>query len=105
MIQMECATRMALNARQAVHRVIHEQPSQESCMIEKLADPIPIWMVLSAAFGFLLGELAGDYNRRRKCLQREDSELRDRLNAAPDGRAIQRALKESPRKTPLVKTP
>jgi len=63
-------------------------------MIEKTADFIPIWMVLSAGLGFLIGELCGDYNRHRKCLQRENDELRDRLEAAPNGRPIQRALKE-----------
>ena len=29
-------------------------------MIEESADFIPIWMVLSAAFGFLIGEAFGD---------------------------------------------
>ena len=63
-------------------------------MIEKAEDLVSIWMVLSACFGFLVGEMCGDYNRHRKCLQRENDELRDRLDAAPDGQPIQRALKE-----------
>ena len=63
-------------------------------MIEKAEDFVSIWMLLSACFGFLVGELCGDYNRHRKCLQRENDELRDRLDAAPDGQPIQRALKE-----------
>jgi hypothetical protein len=63
-------------------------------MIEKAEDLVSIWMLLSACFGFLVGEMCGDYNRHRKCLQRENDELRDRLEAAPDGQPIQRALKE-----------
>jgi hypothetical protein len=54
-----------------------------------------MWMLLAIAMGFLIGELCGDYNRRRKCLQRENDELRDRLEAtAADSKPIQRALKE-----------
>jgi hypothetical protein len=63
-------------------------------MIEKAEDLVSMWMLLSACFGFLVGEMCGDYNRHRKCLQRENDELRDRLEAAPDGQPIQRALKE-----------
>jgi len=63
-------------------------------MIEKAAGFIPIWMALSAGFGFLAGEVCGDYNRHRKCLQRENNELRDRLHGAADAEPIQRALKE-----------
>jgi len=63
-------------------------------MIEKAEDFASLWMLLSACFGFLVGELCGDYNRHRQCLQRENEELRDRLEAAPNGRPIQRALKE-----------
>jgi len=63
-------------------------------MIEKAEDFVSIWMLLSACFGFLIGELCGDYNRHRKFLQRENDEFRDRLDAAPDGQPIQRALKE-----------
>jgi hypothetical protein len=63
-------------------------------MIEKAEDFVSMWMLLSACFGFLVGEMCGDYNRHRKCLQRENDELRDRLDAAPDGKPIQRALKE-----------
>ena len=46
-------------------------------------------------FGFLVGELCGDYGRHKKCLQRENDELRDRLEAASAGsKPIQSALKE-----------
>jgi hypothetical protein len=63
-------------------------------MIEKAEDFVSVWMLLSACFGFLVGELCGDYGRHRKCLQRENDELRDRLEATPDGQPIQRVLKE-----------
>jgi len=64
-------------------------------MIEKAEDFLSLWMLLSACFGFLVGELCGDYNRHRKCLQRENDELRDRLDAAaPGSPSIQHALKE-----------
>ena len=38
-------------------------------MIETTADFLPIWMALSAAFGFLAGEAVGDSRRHRKCLE------------------------------------
>jgi len=63
-------------------------------MIEKAADFIPIWMALSAGFGFLAGEVCGDYRRHRRCLQQANDELRDRLQGAADREPIQRALKE-----------
>ena len=63
-------------------------------MIDKTAD-VSMWMLLAVALGFLIGELCGDYNRRRKCLRRENDELRDRLEiAAADSKPTQRALKE-----------
>ena len=64
-------------------------------MIEKAADFLPIWMVLAAAFGFLVGGACGDLRRHRRCLQQTNDELRDRLEkATPDTRPIQRVLKE-----------
>ena len=63
-------------------------------MIDKTAE-LSMWMFLAVALGFLIGEMCGDYNRHRKCLQRENDELRDRLEAAAaDSKPIQRALKE-----------
>jgi hypothetical protein len=64
-------------------------------MIESSADVLPIWMLFSGIFGFLVGEMCGDYGRHRKCLQQENEELRDRLEiAAADSKPIQSALKE-----------
>ena len=52
-------------------------------MIEEAQDFIPIWMLLSAAFGFLVGETCGDHSRHRKCLEQSNADLRDRLQDAP----------------------
>jgi len=49
---------------------------------------IPIWMLLSAAFGFIIGEACGDNFRHRKCLEQANDDLREehanpRLNEKP----------------------
>ena len=63
-------------------------------MIDKAAD-VSMWMLLAVCFGFLVGELCGDYRRHKKCLQRENDDLRERLEAAAaHSQPIQRALKE-----------
>jgi hypothetical protein len=51
-------------------------------MIEQAADFLPIWMVLSAAFGFIAGEAYGDRARHRKCLEQANADLRDQLQTA-----------------------
>jgi hypothetical protein len=64
-------------------------------MIDESSAVLPIWMLLSAGFGFLIGDVCGDYRRHRNCLQRANEELRERLEeAAADSKPIQRALKE-----------
>jgi hypothetical protein len=64
-------------------------------MTEHLADVVPIWMILSTALGFIIGEACGDYRRHRNCLQQANEELRQRLEeAAVETRPIQCALKE-----------
>ena len=64
-------------------------------MTENPADFIPIWMILSAAFGFVVGEAFGDSSRHRKCLQQANEELRDRLKeSTTDTEPIHRALKQ-----------
>ena len=64
-------------------------------MTENPADFIPIWMILSAAFGFVVGEAFGDSSRHRKCLQQTNEELRDRLQeSTTDTEPIHRALKQ-----------
>ena len=51
-------------------------------MIENSADFLPIWMVLSAAFGFLAGEALGDSRRHRKCLEEVNDDLRGEIEKA-----------------------
>jgi hypothetical protein len=51
-------------------------------MIEQSADFIPIWMVLSAACGFMVGDAFGDSLRHRKCLEQANDNLRDELAKA-----------------------
>jgi len=49
---------------------------------ESAADFLPIWMLMSAAFGFLIGEAFGDSRRHRKCLQQVNDDLRNELEKA-----------------------
>jgi hypothetical protein len=64
-------------------------------MIESSTDFLPLWMLFSAVFGFMIGEACGDYSRHRKCLEQENEELRDRLQeAAADAKPVHRALRE-----------
>ena len=51
-------------------------------MIENYADLIPLWMLLSAAFGFLAGDAFGDSIRHRKCLEQINDDLHDQLEKA-----------------------
>jgi len=63
-------------------------------MIEKSVDALPIWMLLSAIFGFIAGELCGDLARRRKCLQQANEKLRNQLEKSPvPNRPLHRELK------------
>ena len=52
-------------------------------MIEEAQDFIPFWMLLSAAFGFLIGEAFGDSRRHRKCLEQANEDLREQLQNNP----------------------
>ena len=63
-------------------------------MTDNPADFIPIWMLLSAIFGFVIGDVCGDYRRHRNCLQEANEELRVRLDQAAENSKPQRALKE-----------
>ena len=61
-------------------------------MIEEAQDFIPIWMLLSAAFGFLIGDAFGDSTRHRKCLEQINDDLRDQVDKAEE--QVQRELKQ-----------
>ena len=51
-------------------------------MIAESTTYLPLWMMLSAGFGFLAGEAIGDYSRHRKCLEQDNESLRAELDKA-----------------------
>ena len=51
-------------------------------MIDESAAVLPIWMLLSAAVGFMIGDALGDNFRHRKCLEQINDDLRDELEKA-----------------------
>ena len=53
-------------------------------MIAEASAMLPIWMLLSAAFGFLVGDACGDFYRHRKCLEDTNAELHQRLEETRD---------------------
>jgi hypothetical protein len=67
-------------------------------MIDEAAAFLPIWMVLSATFGFMIGEAYGDQARHRKCLEQANADLRDQLqNAQPCTPTLQCELNQQRR--------
>ena len=54
-------------------------------MIDESAAVLPIWMLISAAFGFMLGEALGGQARVRKYLEQANDDLREQLQAARPG--------------------
>ncbi len=67
-------------------------------MIEQAADFLPAWMVLSAAFGFIVGEACGGQTRLRKYLEQANADLRDQLQKAqPCEQTLQHALAQQRR--------
>ena len=64
-------------------------------MIENSADFLPSWMVLSAAFGLIVGEAWGNNSHHRKCLEQANEDLRDQLQKAhPCEEQLHQALKQ-----------
>jgi hypothetical protein len=51
-------------------------------MIDESTAMFPLWMVISASFGFLAGVTLGDLSRHRKDLLAANQELRERLEQA-----------------------
>jgi hypothetical protein len=43
---------------------------------------LPLWMLISAAFGFLVGDAFGDSRRHRKCLEQVNHDLYTQLEKA-----------------------
>jgi hypothetical protein len=62
-------------------------------MIDESTAFLPMWMVLSAAFGFIVGKTCGGQARLRKYLEQPNADLRDQLhNAQPCTPDLQRML-------------
>jgi hypothetical protein len=67
-------------------------------MIEEAAGFLPLWMFLSAIFGFMVGEVLGDQIRLRKYLEQANAELREQLQKAqPCESSLQRTLDQQRR--------
>ena len=67
-------------------------------MIDESAAVLPMWMLLSAAFGFIVGEAFGDSRRHRKCLEETNNDLRDQLeNTQACTSTLQSALNQQRR--------
>ncbi|MGA2834719.1 MAG: hypothetical protein ABSE55_16760 [Terracidiphilus sp.] len=48
-------------------------------MIDESSAVLPLWMLLSATFGFMIGEAFGGQARLRKYLEQANEDLRDEL--------------------------
>jgi hypothetical protein len=53
-------------------------------MIAESTAFLPMWILLSAAFGFIASEAYGDSVRRRKCLEQANADLREQLEQTHD---------------------
>ena len=64
-------------------------------IVDESSAVLPIWMLLSAAFGFMIGDACGDNFRHRKCLQQVNEDLRDELEKArANEEPLRRTLKQ-----------
>ena len=54
-------------------------------MIDESAAVLPLWMLISATFGFMLGEALGGSGRIRKYLEQTNDDLRAQLQQAQPG--------------------
>jgi len=67
-------------------------------MIDESAAVLPLWMLLSAAFGFMVGEAVGGQARVRKYLEQANDDLREQLQAAqPTPSTLQQELSQQRR--------
>ncbi len=69
-------------------------------MTDELAAVLPlwIWVLISAAFGFVIGKAVGGQARVRKYLEQANADLRDQLQEAPPGTSkLQQALDQQRR--------
>ena len=54
-------------------------------MIDESAAVLPLWMLISATFGFMLGEALGGQGRIRKYLEQANDDLREQLQQGRPG--------------------
>ncbi len=54
-------------------------------MIDESAAVLPLWMLISATFGFMIGEAVGGQARIRKYLEQANDDLRDQIHEAQPG--------------------
>ncbi len=84
-----------------VQRVLQQarrNHSGASCMIDESAAVLPLWMLISAAFGFMVGEALGGQARVRKYLEQANDDLREQLQEArPSAPDIQQELRQQRR--------
>jgi len=68
-------------------------------MIEEAQNLIPIWMLLSAVFGFLAGETCGEQLCHHKYLKQANADLREQLqnNTRSHASSLQSALDQQRR--------
>jgi hypothetical protein len=64
-------------------------------MIDESAAVLPLWMLLSATFGFMIGEALGGQARVRKYLEQANDDLREQLQETQSSTPyLQRALSQ-----------
>ena len=65
-------------------------------MIE--APEVFLGVLLSASFGFLIGEAFGDSRRHRKCLEQANEDLREQLQNNPSNTTLLRSALDQQRR-------
>jgi hypothetical protein len=64
-------------------------------MIDESSAVLPLWMLLSATFGFMIGEAFGGQARLRKYLEQANEDLRDQLQKThPCEKQLHKELKQ-----------
>ena len=67
-------------------------------MIDESAALLPLWMLLSAASGFMVGEAVGGQARVRKYLEQANDDLREQLQKVqPSPSTLQQELNQQRR--------
>ncbi len=54
-------------------------------MIDESAAVLPLWMLISATFGFMIGEAVGGQARVRKYLEQANDDLREQIQEVQPG--------------------